>query len=215
MASSVTRCAFCGLEAKHQPKCAKCLNTTYCKKDCQHSDWKAHRQLCSNRLSMLNLVRPPHVTSDVEKEWESWRKLHTGMLMFLFAAVVNNSDHKVITLHLTYVTTEIPANKFQIEHVEAECSTDPPMVFHSPERPGKYSGFSVAVCEEAFGKILRTVPLWLQTDRPIRFFEMNAHRLSQQEMDQNEVDYILLKIKEGNFLNDRQFVKWLKIQNPK
>ena len=214
MTSLVSRCAFCGLEAKRQPKCAKCLDTTYCNVACQRSDWKDHRLLCSDRLSILNSVRPTHIPSDVEQEWGSWRKLHTGMLMFLFAAVVNNSDHKVITLHLTYVATEIPANKFQIQHVEAGCSTEPPMVFPSLDRPGKYSGYYVAVCEKAFGKILRTVPLWLQTDRPIRFFEMNAHSLSPEELGQNEVDYILLKMKEGKFLNDRQFAKWLKKQNP-
>lgn len=40
-------------------RCAKCSATLYCSRECQKSDWKAHRKICGKQSGTLNATSGP------------------------------------------------------------------------------------------------------------------------------------------------------------
>lgn len=43
-----SRCKVCGIYQKGIKRCAKCHNVNYCSRECQASDWKEHKKICSS-----------------------------------------------------------------------------------------------------------------------------------------------------------------------
>jgi splicing suppressor protein 51 len=44
--SETSKCILCG-KTENLKKCAKCITSTYCSRDCQKSDWKSHKKICA------------------------------------------------------------------------------------------------------------------------------------------------------------------------
>lgn len=206
----VSRCARCGLEKSNLQRCGRCRDATYCSKECQKSHWEFHRPLCEKKLIDLEKERPSDVTPNIEREWTEWKHKQLGNIQFLFAAVVNGTEQKSITMYLSYEPSEIPAKKFKIRNVTAGDFGIIPQYLE--ERIGKYTGYYVAICPEAFGRIFRSVPILFQSERPVLYSDMVAHRVTKAEIG-NEIEHITKMINDATSLNDSQFRKWLRKHN--
>lgn len=55
MASSTT-CTFCGSEKEKLLKCSRCKSSWYCNRECQISDWKVHKMICTALKEVPNLL---------------------------------------------------------------------------------------------------------------------------------------------------------------
>ena len=208
MSLLLSRCAYCGLEGLKLSRCGKCSDTRYCSKDCQRSHWNVHRQSCDIRGTILEINRPPGVTPEVEKQWSKWKGLHIPMIQYLFAAVVNGTDKNVITMKLSYDPLAIPAKKFSILEV-AGGYNDTSFITPDVERVGKYTGYYIALCPAAFGRLARTVPIYFESSTPPLYSKMNN---SRARID-NETEHLRKIIDDATILNDSAFKKWLKNNN--
>ncbi|KAK7178332.1 hypothetical protein PSPO01_15620 [Paraphaeosphaeria sporulosa] len=47
MANTSSHCSTCQKVAPDLKRCAKCRSVYYCSRDCQKSDWKLHKKICS------------------------------------------------------------------------------------------------------------------------------------------------------------------------
>ncbi|KAH7240242.1 uncharacterized protein BKA55DRAFT_542830 [Fusarium redolens] len=78
MVSSTATCASCGKQGRLLD-CAACLDAQYCSTDCQRSDWKFHKLMCTKLASYSADLRPstrhfrvivfPHEAAQPEFAW--------------------------------------------------------------------------------------------------------------------------------------------------
>lgn len=54
MAETSLSCAFCGAEKETLFKCSRCKYIWYCNRDCQRSDWKVHKMICTKVKEVPN-----------------------------------------------------------------------------------------------------------------------------------------------------------------
>ncbi|KAJ6470748.1 hypothetical protein C8R47DRAFT_1054645 [Mycena vitilis] len=61
--NTIEGCPNCGDSAPDLKKCSRCLSVSYCSKECQANDWKAHRSVCksidSGNWRAITFRRPP------------------------------------------------------------------------------------------------------------------------------------------------------------